>query len=609
MRDTMNRPEKFSPYGGQLILEKVKGTTSGKLNPENDVDTVCGQDRDMYSYIPASGCPHAKQTQVFMVLRDSDTKESAESLIRSLGLDRLSEERHFILLFPNPLQGGWNYEDESGRDDDKAFLVRCFAALPKSQGGVAGFNGMIFYLGTTRESSAMAMTLASKSPLDAAAIMIGEFPEKYNIPDGPKAPQNAWLYEPNTEAETYLNSVNAPVISVDDTESYSDSVVLWASAFANKDNNGIRHFVSEAGLSEATLQDAWERMFSETRRWRNDKYGIYQKRVNFDDMGFMAHVDTDELHVPEDDDFGIKRTWYEYVPVRHRGKRKKLPVVFYFHGINCTPLYGAEQSEWATIAEREGFIAVFPAPAEEERWNGQNDPRLPSDVEFVMKLIEHVDKKVHPVDRTRIYISGFSMGSMFTNALASSYPDVFAGAVAINGPNIGYFQTLEEALPGLLMFRPDSRLKNIKPNGEKASPIRMLSDDKKKKYDYRMPFVQFAGELDGLGFAKGRNFPMKSKKDGIWIDTIDFWKKYNGIPVTEDMFEEGSVSGLKADKSEDRMERFYCQTWNNQNDEQLYHFITARRMPHAVDKRELEIGWEIIKHYVRNSDGTLGYKK
>lgn len=607
MRDSMNRPENFSPYGGKLILETVKGATSGNLNPENDVVTTLGQDRDMYSYIPASGCPHAKQTQVFMVLRDSDTRESAEEVMERLNLKQLAEERHFILLFPNPLKDGWNYKDLSGRDDDKSFLVRCFAALPNSKGGVAGFNGMIFYLGMSKSSSAMIMTLLCKSPLDTAAVMIGEFPEDYSIPDGPKSPQSAWVYEKNLAAEKYFNEVNKPLRSVDDYAEYSDSVVLWATAFENQDNKAIKLFTSEAGLSDATLADAWERLFSETRKWRNDVYGTYQKRVNFDDMGFTGHVKTDELHVSGDDELGIKRTWYEYVPVRYRGKRKKLPLVFYFHGINCTPLYGAEQSEWASIAEREGFMAVFPAPGEEERWNGQNDSRLAADAEFVMKLIEYEDKNVHPIDKSRIYISGFSMGSMFTNALAAAWPDVFAGAVAINGPHIGYLQTFDEALPGIVKFRPDSRVKGLAPNGEKESPVHVLSDEKKSKYDYKMPFVQFAGYLDTLGFNPGRKFPMSSKEDGMWIDTINFWRKFNGICDTELMFSKETLSGLAADINKDE-DRFFYQSWKDEKGDELYHFVTVRRMPHAVDTREPEIGWNIIKHYRRNKDGSLEYK-
>ena len=46
MRDDMNELVKFSPFGGQLILEDVSGLTSGNLNPENNVETKKGNDRN-----------------------------------------------------------------------------------------------------------------------------------------------------------------------------------------------------------------------------------------------------------------------------------------------------------------------------------------------------------------------------------------------------------------------------------------------------------------------------------------------------------------------------------------------------------------------------------
>ncbi|MDO5709805.1 MAG: hypothetical protein Q4G41_06775, partial [Coriobacteriales bacterium] len=106
MRNDMNPLVGRSPYGGTLIEELVKGTTSGNLNPENDVDVSLGADRTMYSYVPASGCPHPKQGQVLMVLRDDATIESAQALLDDLGLAAVAEDRHFIVLFPNPLPGG-----------------------------------------------------------------------------------------------------------------------------------------------------------------------------------------------------------------------------------------------------------------------------------------------------------------------------------------------------------------------------------------------------------------------------------------------------------------------------------------------------------------------
>ncbi len=588
MHDTMNEIIKYSPFGGQLILEEVKGMTSGTIAPENNVKTSIGIDRNMFSYIPKSGCPHAKQCQVLMVLRDSDTRESAESLMKILGLGILAEENHFILLFPNPLQDGWNYQEDEHRDNDIQFLVRCFAALPKSKGRVAGFNGMIFQVGTSVASSAMAAVLAVRSPMDSAAIMIGGFPENFRLPEGSNSEQTAWIYETNPEASEWLNAVNAPAEEIED-------------CFENCANRNVRYWLRNDGLNRNSLKECWEKMFSETRRWRNDTNGTYQPRINFTEKGYIAHVEetlpgTDHSH-----------TWYEYIPEALRGTDEKVPLVLYFHGINCNSLYGAEQSGWADIADKDGLIAVFPQPAIEERWNVWDDRRIPSDVDFVMALIEHM-KTVHPINESRIYISGFSMGAMFTNALAQSYPEKFAGAVACNGPDQGYLLTLDESVAGLKIFRPDTVTQHIIPNGMTESPTKILADQKKAAYNWHMPFVQFAGQLDGVGFKPKHLFPLQNLDDGMWIGTIQYWKQFNDIPVSVDMFSRDSMSGLQADYNCVEDERFLHQSWQNRDGETLYHFITAARMPHAVDLKEIELGWNLVKDFVRGSDGSLGRK-
>ena len=65
---------------------------------------------------------------------------------------------------------------------------------------------------------------------------------------------------------------------------------------------------------------------------------------------------------------------------RSRGSKEKAPLVFYFHGIGCVPLYGAEQSGWHDIADRENFIVVeSPKPARNKAWNIWDEPGMPSD--------------------------------------------------------------------------------------------------------------------------------------------------------------------------------------------------------------------------------------
>ena len=596
MRDTMNPLVKFSPFGGELIEEVVKGTTSGNLNPENDVDVSVSQDRTMFAYVPKSGCPHPKQAQVLMVLRDEATRESAQALLDELGLAMLAEDRNFVLLFPNPLPGGWNYGLDAGRDDDADFLVRCFAALPGSKGGVAGFNGMIFHVGTSPESSAMVAALSATRPLDAAAIMVGAFPAGYELPAGECAEQVAWLYECNEQLAKRLAACNGAATC----QELARNVVCHV----QDANPCVRLYESDNGLSAEELADAWEQMFSETRRWRNDVYGIYQPRVDFTGRGFVAHVEDSSLGLAD----GLPRTWFEYVPERLRDASEPMPLVFYLHGINCMGLYGAEQSGWADLADRDGFACVFPDASIEMRWNGWDDPRLPSDVSFIMALIEHMAEIV-PIDRRRIYVSGFSMGSMMTNALASSYPEVFAGAVALNGPHVSYLETLDSSKAGLMMFNPRSMLKDLEPSDAPTSPTHDLSDAKKRAYDYRMPMVQFAGLVDPMGMPMGRIWPLTAVDESAWswAENLSYWLAYNASGAMS--YDASTSTGFASDATERVDPRFWVQGWVSvdEGNPVYYRFVTVERLAHAVDPRAIALGWEFIKVWAREADGSLTY--
>ena len=132
MNDTMNEITAFSPFGGRLVLEEVKGAQERANVPENSIETKAGDDRSMYVYVPASGCPDAKQTQVVMFLRDGADEASAQAAMKEYGLDALAEKEHFVLAFPNPRQSGWSERDA----EDMDYLSRCFmvvmAALEKT---------------------------------------------------------------------------------------------------------------------------------------------------------------------------------------------------------------------------------------------------------------------------------------------------------------------------------------------------------------------------------------------------------------------------------------------------------------------------------------------
>lgn len=517
-----------------------------------------------------------------MVLRDAPGEASAREAMETYDLAALAEERHFLLVFPDPAAGGW---DASDGEEDMDFLSRCFMALPGGPVKVGGFIGMIFYAGLTANACAFLMTMTAKRPTHVAGLLLGSaLPAGYVIPRGADAPQAAWLCGHDPAAEAYLARVNHSGAGVE-----QGAVTVYTGG----ENPNVRHAVYDGALTAEAFRLAWDGLFSETRRWSNDTYGTYQARTDFAARGFVAHVGDSRLGVNN----RFPHTWYEYVPPRLRGGTEKVPLVFYFHGIGCVPLYGAEQSGWHDIADREGFIVVYPKPAVNKMWNVWDDPVLPSDHAFILALLDYL-KQTYPIDETRVYVTGFSMGGMMTHALACAWPELFAAAAPCNGFNWGYLTVLPDkigALPGALPV----------PVGPYARPsrVRLLADKKKAERDWRMPVIQNAGLLDGA-------WPMVREKDPMsFLDTVDFWKRYNSVPLTPLEPPTGPYeSGLTADESfyEGADERFLHQRWYGpEGGPALLEAVFAKRMPHALDLRQIEIAWQFLKKFSRSADGSL----
>lgn len=582
MNDQMNELTQFSPYAGQLVLETVPGETSRKVEHENDVNAADGADRSMYVYAPASGCPDPKQNQVLMVLRNCTCENSARKVMEELGLDKLAEKEHFLLLFPNPTEEGWNYDNDPARDSDIDFLIRCFGVLRQSKSGVGGFNGMVFYLAACPEASALMMTMAATRPLNVSAMMISSFPEEYGIPSCALNVETAACVLGNPAAEEYFRNANG--VSCEEE--------CGGFRLARGTNPEVRLLTGNCPLDADSVLAAWDILFSVSRRWQNDTYGTYQPRTAFTERGFVAHVKDSSLGVNN----GFPHTWYEYIPPQLRGTQEKVPLVFYFHGVNCVPLYGAEQSNWHDVADKENFIVVYPAPAVMKAWNIYNDPSLPCDFDFVLALIEHM-KEVHPIDETRIYATGFSMGSMMTQAITAVYPEVFAAGAPCNAFNFAYFKTPAQLLGGVVKGVDVSKLKDY-------STQKMMADAKRAEKDFRMPLFHNAGYND----ATIALWPVDETTDDARMQTIDYWKQINNIP-TDNVLDPSTLTGLAADESfyEDAEERIYHQRWHS-NDEGhpvLYELMTVKRMPHAILPVQIEYAWNFVKKFRRMPDGSL----
>ena len=133
---------------------------------------------------------------------------------------------------------------------------------------------------------------------------------------------------------------------------------------------------------------------------------------------------------------GEKREYLLYVP-RSYDPAKPAPLVISMHGAGGWPKQQMDVSEWNRVAEREGFIVVYPAgrdSAGPRVW--RVGPDFKKDVQFISELIDKLEAE-HNVDRTRIYANGFSNGGGMAFVLSCALADRIA-AVGM----VGAAQTL-----------------------------------------------------------------------------------------------------------------------------------------------------------------------
>jgi polyhydroxybutyrate depolymerase len=123
---------------------------------------------------------------------------------------------------------------------------------------------------------------------------------------------------------------------------------------------------------------------------------------------------------------GEKRTVLVHPP---REGGTELPVLLAFHGGYGTAV-AMERYGLSALADREGFIAVYPQGLNRQWNDGRTDPGDISDVIFVQAVLDSLGRR-YSVDTARVYATGMSNGGMFCHFLAVKMPGVLAGIAPV----------------------------------------------------------------------------------------------------------------------------------------------------------------------------------
>lgn len=122
------------------------------------------------------------------------------------------------------------------------------------------------------------------------------------------------------------------------------------------------------------------------------------------------------------------RTMITYAP---DGLPSQPALVIACHGASQDAAYLQSLSKWESVADTAKFVIVYA--------NGLNnmwDISGTSDLQFMEAIIDTMYSR-HHIDRNRVYLTGFSMGGMFTYYAASKMADKIAAFAPVSGYLMG----------------------------------------------------------------------------------------------------------------------------------------------------------------------------
>ena len=134
---------------------------------------------------------------------------------------------------------------------------------------------------------------------------------------------------------------------------------------------------------------------------------------------------------------GKKREYLLYVPKTYDSTRPT-PLVISLHGAGGWPVQQMELSGWNRVAEREGFIVVYPsgiATAGPRVWHQDR-----GDVAFISELIDKVAANYN-IDQSRIYANGMSNGGGMTFTLSCRLSDRIAAVGMVGAAQLVPFKS------------------------------------------------------------------------------------------------------------------------------------------------------------------------
>ncbi|WP_340003623.1 S-layer homology domain-containing protein [Paenibacillus sp. FSL K6-0276] len=277
-----------------------------------------------------------------------------------------------------------------------------------------------------------------------------------------------------------------------------------------------------------------------------DKYDVY-KDYNID---VSIHTFTTKANKTFE--------YYQYVPanVDLSSKTKSYPLLFGFHGHNLHPDVFMQLSKWPIIGSEQGFMSIA--------INGNQAD------EDILEFLDWIEA-AYPIDASRVYSTGYSMGGIKTWSLGFNHPERFA-AIA-----------------------PTEMIWSFDAPPAKTIPTFYVAGEKEIFDMFPYNTDKAITTISHLGTANGFSYNGKYEADINHYWGMDFDRSYTYLQRPSSLASGKGVWTLNELKSEDG---------------NVYTILSSvSDMGHSIYPVTAERIWSFFSKFSRNTDGSLNVLK
>ena len=380
------------------VSDKITYVETTEAQQGGFVTSLMLQGHQIYLYQPedimhADIINYGYSAPLLMVFSDQKTeKEEAVRFICEKGIDQIAQQNGGFVLYVNPV-------DRWEKEDDGIYET----ILAKTAVAQSGFSHGLLHDGRQNEYfffASPALTCLYGYGHGADYIARNDLKETKGV-----SSMSSLGSDDITITAAVLEGLSTEPVIAD-----RDIIIISKGNDKNIDETAQKQS-DHYHCDDSAFPKIYEKYISGYQRWN----GKLSETVSLEKLGLVMdplvfRIDTSF------DNSAVRSSWYKAgVVVWHKKEEltEKKPLLLCFHGGGDTAITTASIAGWPQIAAENDFILCA--------IEMHTHMTASETIEVINQL-----KEAYPIDETRIYATGFSMGGIKTWDLYQEYPEVFA---------------------------------------------------------------------------------------------------------------------------------------------------------------------------------------